>query len=38
MNGDNSMPYFDGSNPYLVNCVQVNDLPHPIREVCPGCG
>lgn len=26
MNGDNSMPYLDGSNPYLVNYVQVNDF------------
>ncbi len=26
MNGDNSMPYLDGTNPYLVNYVQVNDL------------
>ncbi|MGF6149239.1 OprD family porin [Pseudomonas fluorescens] len=26
MIGDNSMPYLDGSNPYLVNYVQVNDF------------
>lgn len=26
MSGDNSMPYLDGSNPYLVNYVQVNDF------------
>ena len=26
MYGDNSMPYLDGSNPYLVNYVQVNDF------------
>ncbi|TWD52352.1 OprD family porin [Pseudomonas sp. SJZ131] len=26
MNGDNSMPYLDGTNPYLVNYVQVNDF------------
>ena len=26
MNGDNSMPYLDGSNPNLVNYVQVNDF------------
>jgi len=26
MNGENSMPYLDGSNPYLVNYVQVNDF------------
>ena len=26
MNGDTSMPYLDGSNPYLVNYVQVNDF------------
>lgn len=26
MNGDNSMPYLDGSNPYLANYVQVNDF------------
>ena len=26
MNGDNSMPYLDGSNPYLVSYVQVNDF------------
>ncbi|WP_347906029.1 OprD family porin [Pseudomonas purpurea] len=26
MTGDNSMPYLDGSNPYLVNYVQVNDF------------
>ncbi|MBH3404795.1 OprD family porin [Pseudomonas glycinae] len=26
MNGNNSMPYLDGSNPYLVNYVQVNDF------------
>ena len=26
MNGDTSMPYLDGSNPYLVNYLQVNDF------------
>ncbi|HEX8540884.1 MAG TPA: OprD family porin [Pseudomonas sp.] len=26
MIGDNSMPYLDGTNPYLVNYVQVNDF------------
>ena len=26
MNGDSSMPYLDGSNPYLVNYLQVNDF------------
>lgn len=26
MTGDSSMPYLDGSNPYLVNYVQVNDF------------
>jgi hypothetical protein len=26
MYGDNSMPYLDGSNPYLVNYAQVNDF------------
>lgn len=26
MNGETSMPYLDGSNPYLVNYVQVNDF------------
>lgn len=26
MLGDNAMPYLDGSNPYLVNYVQVNDF------------
>jgi len=26
MSGDNSMPYLDGSNPYLANYVQVNDF------------
>ncbi|HEX8592121.1 MAG TPA: OprD family porin [Pseudomonas sp.] len=26
MNGENSMPYLDGTNPYLVNYVQVNDF------------
>lgn len=26
MNGDSSMPYLDGSNPYLANYVQVNDF------------
>ncbi len=26
MFGDNSMPYLDGSNPFLVNYVQVNDF------------
>ncbi len=26
MIGDNSMPYLDGSNPFLVNYVQVNDF------------
>ncbi|MGE8064289.1 OprD family porin [Pseudomonas sp. NPDC089569] len=26
MYGDSSMPYLDGSNPYLVNYVQVNDF------------
>ena len=26
MNGETSMPYLDGTNPYLVNYVQVNDF------------
>ncbi|MBD9505137.1 outer membrane porin, OprD family, partial [Pseudomonas sp. PDM17] len=26
MSGDSSMPYLDGSNPYLANYVQVNDF------------
>ena len=26
MNGETSMPYLDGSNPYLVNYLQVNDF------------
>ena len=26
MNGETSMPYLDGSNPYLVNYVQINDF------------
>ena len=26
LNGETSMPYLDGSNPYLVNYVQVNDF------------
>ncbi len=29
MNGASSMPYLDGSNPYLANYVQVNDFAKP---------
>ncbi len=34
MNGDNSMPYLDGSNPYLVNYVQVNDFAAAQERSC----
>ncbi|MGV8783481.1 OprD family outer membrane porin, partial [Pseudomonas aeruginosa] len=29
MNGASSMPYLDGSNPYLANYLQVNDFANP---------
>ncbi|ORB30952.1 OprD family outer membrane porin, partial [Mycobacterium paraseoulense] len=29
MNGDDAFPYLKGSNPYLVNFVQVNDFAGP---------
>ena len=29
MNGDDAFPYLEGSNPYLVNFVQVNDFAGP---------